>query len=506
MKVVNPIIQADMPDPDLLRVKDTYYMVSTTMFYTPGAPILKSKDLCHWEIVSYIFDILEDNDIYRLENGRNAYGKGQWATSLAFYKDRYYACFVSHGCGKTYIFSTDDIEKSYWERVEINEVFHDMSFLFWQGTPYLVYGNGEIRIVELKDDLSGIREAGLNRLLFQTSKDGMRLRCEGCRALIRNGYIYLLFIDWPKNSGRREVCYRSQSLEGPYEFRVLMDDECGFPGHGVAQGTLIDSESGEWYAMLFQDRGASGRIPFLMPAYWENDWPVLGVPKEKKDSVGSFPWKIPDCFMTLFYEYHAAPVVISDSFCHEEDRLAIPWQWNHNPDPSGWSFIKRPGYLRLTTRHIASGLMDARNTLTQRTIEPGCICDVTMDTAGMKEGDYAGICALQGRYGQIGVSIIEGNKYLLLICKEKDGSLVKTVKQMVGNTVSLRIIFDYRNRRDKATFFYSYGKNEWVQLGDTLDMEFTLDVFVGYRIGVFCYAGKNVGGYADFKEFVIESL
>ena len=112
MEVVNPIIRADMPDPDLLRVGDTFYMVSTTMFYTLGAPILKSKDLCHWEMVSYVFDILEENERYRLENGRNAYGKGQWATSLARYKGRYYACFVSHDSGKTYIFSSEDIEKS----------------------------------------------------------------------------------------------------------------------------------------------------------------------------------------------------------------------------------------------------------------------------------------------------------------------------------------------------------------------------------------------------------
>ncbi len=506
MKVVNPIIRADMPDPDLLRVKDTYYMVSTTMFYTPGAPILRSKDLCHWEIVSYIFDILEDNDIYRLENGKNAYGKGQWATSLTFYKDRYYACFVSHDCGKTYIFSTDDIEKSYWERSEINEVFHDMSFLFWQGIPYLVYGNGEIHIVELKEDLSGVRKEGMNRVLFHAQGEGMRLRCEGCRALVRNGYIYLLFIDWPENSGRREVCYRSRSLEGPYEFRVLMDDTCGFLGHGVAQGTLIDSESGEWYAMLFQDRGASGRIPFLMPAYWEVDWPVLGVSMESAEDAGDIAWKIPDCFDSPFPAYHAAPLVISDSFCYEENKLALPWQWNHNPDPSCWSFIKRPGYLRLITGHIASGLMDARNTLTQRTSEPGCICEVIMDATGMKEGDYAGICAFQGKYGQIGVTVIENNRYLLMICKKMDGSLVKTVEPLEENKVSLRIVFDYRNRRDKASFFFRYGKDRWVQLGDTLEMEYTLDVFVGYRIGIFNYAGKNIGGYTDFKDFVMKSL
>ena len=76
MEIKNPIIGADMPDPDLLRVGDVYYMVSTTMFYMPGAPILRSKDLYHWEIVSYVFETIEDNEIYRLENGKNAYGKG----------------------------------------------------------------------------------------------------------------------------------------------------------------------------------------------------------------------------------------------------------------------------------------------------------------------------------------------------------------------------------------------------------------------------------------------
>ena len=498
MKVVNPIIKADMPDVDLLRVKDTYYMVSTTMFYVPGAPILKSKDLCNWEIVSYIFDILEDNEIYRLENGKNAYGKGQWATSLTFHNGRYYASFASNDGNKTYIFSTDDIEKSNWERVaEIDGIYHDMSFLFWEGKPYLVYGNGDIYIVELKEDLSGIREDGLNRVLFKTPEEGIMLRCEGCRALVRNGYIYLMFIEWPQNYRRREVCYRSRSLEGPYESRVIMDDDCGFEGHGVAQGTMIDSEAGEWYAMLFQDRGASGRIPFLMPAHWENDWPVFGT------SDG----KIPESFDIPFSAYDAKPVVISDSFNHEENKLALQWQWNHNPDVSGWSFTERPGYLRLTTRQIASGLMDARNTLTQRTIEPGCVCEVMMDAAGMRDGDYAGICAFQGRYGQIGVTVKDGVKSLFMTYKKKDGSFEKTTIPMEKDTVCLRIIFDYRNRKDKASFFFKYDESDdWRQLGDTLDMEFTLDVFVGYRVGIFCYSEKNIGGYADFRNFDIKEI
>ncbi len=77
MKVFNPLINMDMPDIDVIKANGFYYMVSTTMFFTPGAPILRSKDLKNWELVSYIFDKIEDNDIYQLKNVKNAYGACQ---------------------------------------------------------------------------------------------------------------------------------------------------------------------------------------------------------------------------------------------------------------------------------------------------------------------------------------------------------------------------------------------------------------------------------------------
>ena len=93
---VNPLTYTDIPDNDVIRVGDDYYMVSTTMFFCPGAPIMHSKDLVHWRIVSYIFDTLEDDDVYNLRNGRNAYGQGQWATSLRYHDGMYYALFVAN--------------------------------------------------------------------------------------------------------------------------------------------------------------------------------------------------------------------------------------------------------------------------------------------------------------------------------------------------------------------------------------------------------------------------
>ena len=139
---INPLTYTDIPDNDWIRVGDDYYMVSTTMYFCPGAPIMHSKDLVHWELVSYVYDFLEDDDVYNLRNGRNAYGKGQWATSLRYVDGTFYALFIANDQNKTYIYKTKDITKSYWERSVINRPFHDASMLFEDGHLYVVWGNG----------------------------------------------------------------------------------------------------------------------------------------------------------------------------------------------------------------------------------------------------------------------------------------------------------------------------------------------------------------------------
>lgn len=495
MRVRNPIIWADFPDPDILRVGDTYYMVTTTMFMMPGAPILKSKDLYHWEIASYVFDKIEDNDIYQLKNGKNAYGKGQWATSLKYYRGMYYACFACNDMNKTYIYYTDDIEKSYWDRYVMEGIYHDMSFLFDDGKAYLIYNCGDIKIVELKDDLSGIKEGGVNQLLFSTPTENIRLRCEGCRAYKIGEYYYLIFIEWPfdGNGRRRVVCYRSKELLGQYERKILLDDDMGYQNQGIAQGAIIDTPDGDWYAILFQDHGSVGRIPYLIPVTWENDWPVIGI-----------DGKVPETFDVPFEPYEAQPLIISDSFNHKENKLALQWQWNHNPIDELWSFTERPGYLRLRTNSLAKDILTARNTLTQRTSGPRCAFSVELDTHGLKAGDYAGLVAFQSNYGTVGVKVDQDNISKVVVCKkDKNGQQIEEASVVLsGKSVFLKIAFDFENSRDVATFYYSEDGESWIKIGSDLQMKYTLDLFIGYRIGLFYYSEKEAGGYADFRNFL----
>ncbi len=172
--VHNPVLWSDVPDIDMIRVEDTYYMISTTMFYNPGAPIMKSKDLASWEICNYVYDTLGDLPKHNLQNNEHDYGNGQWAASLRYKAGTFYVFFASYGTGKSYIFRTNDIENGTWEKTEINGMYHDASLLFDDdGKNYLVYGVGEIKIKELNSDLTNFANGAQEHTLFKTGISGL---------------------------------------------------------------------------------------------------------------------------------------------------------------------------------------------------------------------------------------------------------------------------------------------------------------------------------------------
>lgn len=159
---IHPIIQMDFPDPDVIRVEDTYYMVSTTMHFMPGCVILRSYDLRNWEIVERVYDYLDETEGQRLQNHSGIYGKGMWAASIRYHKNRFYLCFVANDTGKTYLYQSENISGP-WEKQEIQGFYHDPSLLFDEdGRIYIVYGNTEIHLTELDEQLKGPKENGLS--------------------------------------------------------------------------------------------------------------------------------------------------------------------------------------------------------------------------------------------------------------------------------------------------------------------------------------------------------
>lgn len=492
--ITNPVIWADVPDVSVIRVGETYYMVSTSMHSMPGCPIMRSKNLVQWEIVGYVFDQLEDNESHRLLDGKGIYGKGSWAACLRYHRGWFYCCFSSNDANRFYVYRTADIENGRWERFVMDELLHDPSLLFDGDRTYVIYGNGDIRIRELEPDATAFKPGGLDRLLFETEREGIGLRAEGCHAYRLNGYYYLFFIEWPNtgNRRRRQLVYRSRELLGPYERRIVLDDDAGYFNNGIAQGGIVDTPDGDWYAMLFQDHGAVGRVPWVIPVAWEDDWPVFGV-----------DGKAPRTFTAPLPPSPARPIVISDDFDYGENRLAPEWQWNHCPDDRLWSVTARPGWLRLAIGHVADSVEFAPNTLTQRTEGPSCTGETKVDVSGLKPGDRAGLVALQHHFGTVGIHAgADGSRFVAMSMRGTGGK-EEIVEQVPvdASVIRLKIAFDFEQNRDTATFFYALEGGEWKPIGRPLQLKYTLDHFMGCRIGLFAYATKETGGFADFDYY-----
>jgi beta-xylosidase len=492
----NPIIFADVPDMSMIRVGDTYYMSSTTMHMSPGVPVMKSKDLVNWQLVSYAYDTLVSNDAMNLDNGKSTYGRGSWASCIRYHKGVFYVSTFAATSGKTHIYSTTNIEKGEWKAISFEPSFHDHSLFFDDdGKVYMIYGGGKLNLVELNADLDGVRESGINQVAIENASapsqvEGKKggLGAEGSQLYKVNGKYYLFNITWPPGGMRTVVIHRADKITGPWEGRIALQDK------GVAQGGLIDMPDGTWYSYLFRDYGAVGRIPYLVPVKWTDGWPILG-------NNG----KVPDTLDLPASKGLIPGIVASDEFNRKKDEPVLPlvWQWNHNPENSLWSITQREGWLRLMTGRVDTNFLLARNTLTQRTIGPESSGATLIDVSKMKDGDFAGLCLLQKNFGQIGVKVINSTKSIFMVNAGSGKPVEVESAPFNQNLAYFRIDCNFKERADTATFYYSFDGISWKSLGEPLKMSYTLPHFMGYRFGLFNYATKNSGGFVDFDYFHI---
>lgn len=513
VEVKNPFMWADCPDPDIIRVGEYYYLVTTTMHLFPGAPIMRSTDLVHWETISYLFDEIKDTPRYDLREG-TVYGRGQWATSLRYHKGTFWALFVANDDPhKSMVFKTDDPAKG-WKLHSRLPAYHDSSLFFDDDDRVYVFsGSGDIHLVELTADLTAEKPGGIKKTLeLHGRPQGLH---EGSRVVKHDGMYYLLCIAWPR-TGREEICYRSKNIEGPYDSKVILKSKLG--GFNYAgQGTIVPGKRGEWYGVMFQDRGGVGRVLTVEPCSWIDGWPVLGT-----NGDGVIPETVKldgEC------ECHKAPAyaVIEKDF-----------QWNHNyikediaPLPAKGEKVQFGTFGRdaatfratapfgnggvvLKTSVLAKNIYDARNTLTWRTWGPTCSDTICIDARKMKEGDKAGFAAFNGDSGILTIKL-SGGQYSLTMSEEsvrlsndtkaitdveaKDVETVKLPKGKVGK-IWLRIDGDFNPGCDNANFYYSLDGKTFTQIG-TKDYKMRFDfsrLFMGTRYAAFYYPTTQTGG------------
>jgi xylan 1,4-beta-xylosidase len=409
----NPLFYDEFSDPDLIRVGNDFYLTGTTMHSMPGLPVLHSTDLVNWSLLSYAFDRLDLGPEYRLEDGKQAYGRGIWAPSFRYHDGTFYI-FSNVNGHTTQLFRARD-PRGPWQHTAMKRSFHDLSVLFdGDGKVYVVWDYRAIHFGQLNDSLTDL-VPGTERVIIDPAA-GMG---EGLH-FYRIGDEYYITSAW--YAGRmRMPCARADRPEGPYEvnlaisadedfglmrgYRLRSDSTVPFqlsPPDPAArgqismhQGGIVETPTGEWWGFSMMDYNSVGRLTALSPVTWQDGWPYFGLP----GNLGRTPriWQKPRTGAT---SPPTAPYARDDDF--SGPRLANVWQWNHVPDDTRWSLTERPGYLRLHALP-APDLWWARNTLTQRAIGPRSSPTVVLETAGMHPGDVAGLALFNWPYAWIGV-------------------------------------------------------------------------------------------------------
>ena len=87
---INPILNADYSDPDVIRVGEKYYMVASD-FHFIGMQVLESVDLVNWKLLSKVYDK------FNLPSGEKneRYAGGSWAPSIRYHDDKFWIFFCS---------------------------------------------------------------------------------------------------------------------------------------------------------------------------------------------------------------------------------------------------------------------------------------------------------------------------------------------------------------------------------------------------------------------------
>jgi beta-xylosidase len=110
---------------------------------------------------------------------------------------------------------------------------------------------------------------------------------------------------------------------------------------------------------------------------------------------------------------------------------------------------------------------------------------------------------LQKQYGWIGVKDVNGAKSIVMVNADSGAPVEVATVALNQITVYLKADCNFINRTDKGYFYYSLDGKTWTALGSALKMAYTIPHFMGYRFGLFNYATKTTGGFADFDYFHI---
>lgn len=405
---INPILNADYSDPDVIRVGDKYYIVCSDFHYI-GMPVLESEDLVNWRIVSQAYDHF---DFPGWDSNEN-YGGGSWAPAIRYHNDKFWIYFCTPKEGLMMTTATNPYGP--WEPLHCvkNVSGWEDPCPIWDedGNAYIgrsQLGGGPIILHRMSEDGRTLLDDG--KVIYTGPV------AEGTKFHKWNEYYYLSIPEGGVGEGWQTIL-RSKNIYGPYEKKIVL--ETGMTNiNGPHQGALVDTPEGEWWFFHFQLTEPLGRVVHLQPAHWKDGWPVIGVDMDM-NGIGEpvTVWRTP-------LGRPISPVYPQGSDNFNAETLNLQWQFNHNPVHTHWNLQNRKGWLQLRAMK-AEKLRDARNMLTQKCMGYLSTATVLLDFSKLVNGQRTGLACIGSLYNGIGVCRENEENYVYL---EQDGKVKKLKK------------------------------------------------------------------------------
>ncbi|MFL6373073.1 MAG: glycoside hydrolase 43 family protein [Pyrinomonadaceae bacterium] len=406
----NPIIHADYSDPDVVRVGDDFYMTASSFNAVPGLPILHSRDLVNWRIINHVFREQEPKEVF----ARPQHGGGVWAPAMRFHAGEFFIYYSNPDFG-IYMTKAKDPAGEWSKPLLIREAKG------WIDPCPLWDDDGNVYLVHA---FAGSR-AGIKSLLVvnRMNPEGTRLTddgvivfdghdadptVEGPKFCKLNGYYYILAPAGGVGTGW-QLALRSKNIYGPYERRVVLA-QGKTTINGPHQGALVDTSTGEWWFLHFQDKGAYGRVLHLQPVAWKNGFPVIGTDPDgdgtgepvlrfKKPNVGKvYPIESPQD---------------SDEFGGAT--LGLQWQWQANPGALWAIPFPNRGVLRMFSVQQPEGyrnLWDMPNMLLQKFPAERFSVEAKVKLNSRVEGERFGLVIMGLDYSYLSITNRGGKLYI----------------------------------------------------------------------------------------------
>ena len=510
-KYTNPIIPADYSDPDVIRVGDDYYMTSSSFNMVPGLPVLHSKDLLNWTIIGHGVQKLPDAHFTYARRKDNELdynlprpGKGVFAPCIRYHEGFFWIFWGDPDAG-VYMVKAKNPEGP-WSKPHLVKKAHgwiDPSPLWDKktGKAWLSYAyahsrsgiNSRIAVAEM--NWEGTELLSYDKVIFDANDrekypaDRKHFVIEGTKFMKRNGYYYILCPAGGVSTGW-QTALRSKNPDGPYEIKVVC--ETGNTNiNGPHQGGLFDTPNGDWWFTHFQSVNVLGRIVWLQPAKWVNDWPVIGV-DSNKDGTGNpvMEYQKPN----TGYVGKQFSIQMDDEFSAKE--IGLQWQW---PANSGKEYCSQQND-NLIIKSFANdnlALNNAPNVITQMfpDFKFTAISKVKLIS---DDGITRGGMSVMGRTCfDIGIESNNGN-FELSVRKNtvKDESIVLEHNELFlkleaqgEHPMPLMKKGDKNRGHVYCQFSYSYDGKLFHNLGNKFHAK--AGTWIGARVGLYCISNKS---------------